>query len=102
MRDRPREPQLCRGQEVTVGLHGRKLFVVESCRRCVHFLASDLAEVLIPRRPAMDPPCRCQRCRTAEHTKIDLRQVHPGDVGKLLVRRPGKPRVVRDWQDVQL
>ncbi len=82
----------------------RMLVVVKctSCRRCVHFLASDLAEVLNPQRPALDPPCRCARCRTAEYIKIDLRQVHPGDVGKLLVRRPGKPRVVRDWEDVLL
>lgn len=72
----------------------------KACRRCVHFLASDLLIVLNGRRPALDPPCRCSRCKTSDYMKIDLRLIHPGDAGKLVVRRPGKPRVIRDWRDV--
>lgn len=73
-----------------------------ACRRCIHFLATDLVEVLSPAKPAIDPPCRCSRCKTAEYMRVDVRQPHPGDIGKLMVRRPGKPRVVRDWRDMPL
>ena len=72
------------------------------CRRCVHFLASDLVEVGMGEHPAQDAPCRCGKCRTREYMSVKLRQVHPGDLGVLIVRRPGTPRQVIDWQDIPL
>ena len=72
------------------------------CRRCVHYLAADLVEVLPGDRPALAPLGRCSACRTAEYMRVTLRQPHAGDVGQLVVRRPGKARVVREWHDVPL
>ena len=52
--------------------------------------------------PAMDPPCRCGRPKSRDTSRVKLKQVHAGDVGMLIVRRPSKPRQVIDWRDVPL
>lgn len=81
-----------------------KVIIVKctACRKTVHFLASDLLEVLgDPAKPAYDPPFKCSKCGTAEYIRIDMRTLTPGDIGLLTVRRPGKPFVVRKWRDVK-
>lgn len=72
------------------------------CRRSVHYLASDLVGILDPRRPALAPFSSCAKCKSREYIKIKLRSVHPGDFGVLIIRRPGKTRLVRDWHDAAL
>ena len=97
VRNHPGKPAYTMGEAA-----GDRMLVVvkcNRCRRCIHYLASDLAEVLGTNWPALDPPLRCGKCKTAELMKITLRQIHAGDIGLLVVRRPGKPRVVRDWKD---
>ena len=86
-----------RGRVYTIGEAARdNMFIVvkcTACRRCVHFLAADLVEVLGTGRPAMEPFCRCRNCKTAEYMRVDTRSIHPGDAGKLVIRRPSKPRL---------
>jgi hypothetical protein len=72
------------------------------CRKVVHFLASDLLEVLgDPNRPALDPPFKCSRCNQADYMRMDIRSLTPGDIGLLTVRRLGKPFIVRKWRNVK-
>lgn len=40
------------------------------CRICIHFLASDLVEVSMGNHPAMDPPCRCGKCKTTDTIRV--------------------------------
>ena len=73
-----------------------------ACRKLVHFLASDLLEVLgDPSRPAHLAPFKCSACKTADYIRVDMRSIVPGDIGLLVVRRPGKPFVRRKWRDVK-
>lgn len=72
------------------------------CRRCVHYLASDLVEVGLGSHPAIDPPTRCGKCKSSESMRVVLRQVQGGDLGKLIVRRPDPPKLVTHWRDVLL
>lgn len=69
------------------------------CRRAVHFLASDLTDIIDPDHPCHIPPWPCSVCGSGEYVEIQWRSPMPGDIGKLIVRRPGKPRVVRSWRE---
>ncbi len=70
------------------------------CSRCVHFLATDLVEVLDPSTPMHLPPFKCSRCKTDEHIGIRLRSPHPGEIGSLPIRRPAG--FVRKWRTEML
>lgn len=70
------------------------------CHRGATYLASDLVDVVGGQWPAHEAPFDCGRCRSREWVKVTLRSIHPGDAGRLVVRRPGEPRMVRDWKDV--
>ncbi|MFS4583773.1 hypothetical protein [Phaeobacter sp. C3_T13_0] len=70
------------------------------CRRCVHYLANDLAEVVGDKHPVHIPPFPCSKCRTAEHVTITCRSPHPGDLGQIMVRRPAGWK--RIWKTVPL
>lgn len=73
------------------------------CRRTVHYLAADLVEVgAPPKRPARSWAGACRQCGKSDYLRVDLRAPHPGDVGQLIVRRPGPARVVREWRDLPL
>jgi hypothetical protein len=73
------------------------------CRRLVRFLASDLIEVLgDPFAPADRAPFECSQCRRRDWLSVTLHSPAPGDVGHLVVRRPGPVRKIRTWRSVKL
>ena len=72
------------------------------CRRTLHFLASDLIELLGREPPAEDPPFACARCGNDHLMQVRLRSPEAGDYGHLWVRRPGEIVHVQKWRSVRL
>ncbi|SMX31961.1 hypothetical protein COL8621_00665 [Actibacterium lipolyticum] len=69
------------------------------CRRCVHFLAADLVEVVEASHPCHIAPFGCSKCGSCDYVDIQWRSPAPGDIGTLLIRRPvGWKRV---WKTVR-
>lgn len=69
------------------------------CRRCVHFLAVDLVEVIDPKHPCHIPPFACSKCQTKEYVDVSWRNPQPGEIGELPVRRPAG--WVMKWKTVK-
>ncbi len=94
------------GQHYTLGdaaaAHQLIICRCNLCRKLVRYLASDLATLLPPGRDALAPPFTCSGCGKTEYIHVKLTSAQPGDVGHLLVRRPGPERVVRTWKWVRL
>lgn len=72
------------------------------CRRTLHFLPSDLADLLGRDRPADEPPFACTRCETRAMMRVSLRLPEAGDYGHLLVRRPAEIVEIQKWRTVRL
>jgi len=54
------------------------------CRRLIHYLAADLAQVLNPERPVDAPPFACSRCGTAEYIDVKVKTPSTKNIGTLL------------------
>jgi hypothetical protein len=72
------------------------------CRKLVRYLATDLVTILNPDRDALEPPFICSGCGKIEFIYVKLTSPVPGDVGHLMLRRPGPLRVTRTWRWVKL
>ena len=72
------------------------------CRKPVRYLATDLVTILNPARDALLPPFTCSGCGKTEYIQVKLTSAMPGDVGHLMVRRPGPVRVIQTWRWVKL
>jgi hypothetical protein len=72
------------------------------CRKLVRYLATDLVTILHPNRDALEPPFVCSGCGKTEYIYVKLTSALPGDVGSLVIRRPGPMRVTRTWRWVKL
>jgi hypothetical protein len=72
------------------------------CQKLVRFLATDLITMLNPERDALEPPFVCSGCGKTEYIYVKLTSALPGDVGHLMIRRPGPVRVIRTWRWVKL
>ena len=73
-----------------------------SCRRTLHYLASDIAELLGGDWDAAQPPFPCSRCGSDRNMFVAMRLPLPGDYGHLQVRRPGPIRKTQTWRNVLL
>lgn len=67
------------------------------CRRMVNYLASDLVQVLNPRRPVDAPPFACSKCGTADYMTVKIKTPSAGDYGYLTLRRLLGIRSVSEW-----
>ena len=72
------------------------------CRRTIHYLASDLCEVLSGDLDALYAPFPCSKCKTRDYIFVSLRLPAAGDYGHLLIRRPGPVKVTQTWRTVRL
>lgn len=72
------------------------------CQRTAYYLATDLAELFDPNRPAWQPPFPCSKCKTDEYVTVKVHSPAAGDYGNLLVRRPGKLLRTQTWRTVKL
>ena len=70
------------------------------CRRTVHFLAADLAQVVGGDHYAHVPPFDCSRCQTKDYLMMAVHHPRAEDLGHITVRRPGKS--VIKWYDATL
>jgi hypothetical protein len=69
------------------------------CRRAVHYLASDLAEVFTGNGIIGQLWQRCPRCGKADLWSEQERYPTSDDVGHLVVRRPNGVRQIRLWRN---
>ena len=72
------------------------------CRKLVRYLATDLVTILHPDRDALEAPFVCSSCGKTEYIYVKLTSPQAGDVGQLVLRRPGPVRVIRSWHWVKL
>ena len=72
------------------------------CRKLVRYLASDLVTILHPDRDALEAPFVCSSCGKTEYIYVKLTSPQVGDVGHLVLRRPGPVRVIRSLRWVKL
>lgn len=82
---------------------GQLVFVrCTRCRRAAVYLAGDLIKILNPERPALLTPFPCSKCGKADAIRVECRVPLPGEVGTLVVRRPGPVRVTQSWRNCRL
>lgn len=67
------------------------------CRRMINYLATDLVQVLNPRRPVDAAPFACSKCGTADYMSVKVKTPSTGDYGHLTIRRLLGIRSVSEW-----
>ena len=71
-----------------------------NCRRTSYFLASDLVSVFGGDFDAHTPPFECSKCGRME-ISVGFRIPTAGDVGHLVIRRPGPVRQIQTWYNAK-
>ncbi|UFM64820.1 hypothetical protein LOS78_14185 [Paracoccus sp. MA] len=74
-----------------------------SCRKTVHYWASDLVKVVGPDHPVARPPWRCSKCGEIEFLQVsrEMRTAHKPMTG-LVVRRPVKQVMRWLWKNERI
>ena len=102
MPSRYRGERPCPGQEYLLR-HAAEANQTMICRcNLCRKLVSYLVTILHPDRDALEPPFVCSRCGKTEYIYVKLTSPKLGDVGHLVLRRPGPMRVMRSWRWVKL